>query len=381
MRTLKVLERIRKETVLAVFALVFVATTLSTLPSPAAELRNRSQSYKVRFGDSIQKILERHGFTKKDVQCLRSKGHFKELPEIMAEELYLVQTGQKNFKNTVRFYEDNGQWADSFWRSPADCGYVRHPVQWEIKTIEKKGRFIGSIHNTFGDIFGDHRMITKFMDAFRFCCDLARDIRRGDTYHVKFERLFDSGVFIRYGEIQYAKITHAEKVYERQFVTLPGGGTYIGEDLVTREVPFYLPVSYFHVSSVFQNRRFHPVKKRTLAHLGVDFPLPTGSPVYASRDGVIKKIGKNRASGNYVVIDHGDGYLSKYLHLSEIDKSLKTKKKVSAGKDIGKIGCTGYCTKPHLHFAIKKGRRYIDPLTVMRSYPAHHEDEVLQRLQ
>jgi len=80
-------------------------------------------------------------------------------------------------------------------------------------------------------------------------------------------------------------------------------------------------------------------------------------------------MGKTRAAGKYVVIKHSKTYTSYFNHMSEIDNSLHVGKNVPAGVRLGAIGCTGYCTLPHLHFAVKKNGRFVDPGPLVRSYP------------
>ena len=134
--------------------------------------------------------------------------------------------------------------------------------------------------------------------------------------------------------------------------------------------PFYAPVGEVKVSSVFQRRRFHPVRKRWIAHHGQDYELETGSPVRAAQKGMITKIGYDRASGRHVIVDHGRGWQSMYLHLDEFADGLEENDFVTAGAPLGTVGCSGYCTRPHLHFALKQDGTYRDPAPLTKSFSA-----------
>lgn len=95
--------------------------------------------------------------------------------------------------------------------------------------------------------------------------------------------------------------------------------------------------------------RNHPIKGERHFHNGVDFPAPQGTPVLSIRDGVIAKTVENDAvSGNYITVQHPDGAVSKYLHLSSMQVSVG--QQVKAGEQIGAVGTTGRSTGPHLHF-------------------------------
>lgn len=104
--------------------------------------------------------------------------------------------------------------------------------------------------------------------------------------------------------------------------------------------------------------RTHPVLKVRRFHNGVDMRVPIGTPVMAAQAGKVSLVGSSRTSGNYVVLDHGHGVRTSYLHLDE--HSVKWNQQVEAGTEIGKSGNTGMSTGPHLHFVVRIGGRSID---------------------
>ena len=109
-------------------------------------------------------------------------------------------------------------------------------------------------------------------------------------------------------------------------------------------------------------RRKHPIHKKIKAHRGVDYAAPTGTPVYASGDGRVTEAGYNKANGNYIFIQHGQTYTTKYLHLSR--KTVKTGQTVKQRQVIGKVGATGYATGPHLHYEFLVNGVHRNPRTV-----------------
>ena len=92
--------------------------------------------------------------------------------------------------------------------------------------------------------------------------------------------------------------------------------------------------------------------------------MPTGTPVYATGDGVIKKTGQNAGLGKFVEIHHpATGYTTIYAHFSEIPKEIKKGKAVKRGELVGLSGNTGLSSAPHLHYEVRdKNRRAIDPM-------------------
>ncbi|MCB0394330.1 MAG: M23 family metallopeptidase [Bdellovibrionales bacterium] len=340
------------------------------MPSPVrpkqGDIKPVASSYEVHFGDTVEKILTRHGFLKDDLRCFQSKGQLYR--RLMAGDQYVVSRRAK-LTRVVRFFNEDGKSAQEFWRTRTDCGAENASVQWEVQKKKIRGSIQGSIFASLASQFSNEVMVTHFIDAFRFCCDLRRGIQPGDHYEVDFEELYNEGIFIKYGNILRALINLSGQIHERQFVRFPDGGSFVGTGLTRNDAPFFLPVAYFHISSLFQPRRYHPVKKRYQAHTGIDFPLPTGSPVFAAESGVVRKAGRSRAAGNHIFISHRNGLETQYLHLSEIDSSVTPGATVKVGELIGKIGRTGYSTKAHLHFSVKKNGRYVDPIDYIKPYP------------
>ena len=122
---------------------------------------------------------------------------------------------------------------------------------------------------------------------------------------------------------------------------------------------FLWPVaSYVYVSSRF-GLRVHPITGKTKNHTGIDIASNQGTAVYASDGGSVTLAGWNGGYGNCIMIDHGNGYVTLYGHLSSI--SVSVGQTVSQGATIGAVGSTGNSTGPHLHFEVLKNGTRIDP--------------------
>ncbi|MFO7973262.1 MAG: M23 family metallopeptidase [Candidatus Hydrogenedentota bacterium] len=100
--------------------------------------------------------------------------------------------------------------------------------------------------------------------------------------------------------------------------------------------------------------------RRSRRHQGIDIRAPKGSPVYATADGVVCTVDRDRRGyGKYVVIQHAGGCSTLYAHLSEF--KVKKGKRIRAGQVIGKIGKTGRASGFHLHYEVRQNGRPIDP--------------------
>lgn len=107
--------------------------------------------------------------------------------------------------------------------------------------------------------------------------------------------------------------------------------------------------------------RFHPILKERIMHYGMDFSAKIGTPIYATGNGVVKKVSSKSAFGKHVIIDHGFGYETIYAHMSKF--ATKRGKKVRRGEVIGYVGNTGRSAGPHVHYEVHKNGRRLNPVT------------------
>lgn len=127
---------------------------------------------------------------------------------------------------------------------------------------------------------------------------------------------------------------------------------------------FTCPIKASYRISSYFGRRSDPFTGAASNHTGVDLACPQGTSIYAAMSGKIAYVGWSNVFGNYVIINHGNGYQTLYAHM--IKTLAKTGTYVDQGAKIGLVGSTGYSTGPHLHFTVYKNGKLVDPLTLLR---------------
>ncbi len=128
-------------------------------------------------------------------------------------------------------------------------------------------------------------------------------------------------------------------------------------------IPAIQPINNKQLSRIASGFGFRidPIYKTRKSHLGLDFAAPSGTPIYATADGIIKFSGfSTNGYGNHVIINHGFGYETLYGHMVRV--SATQGQQVKRGQVIGYVGSTGKSTGPHLHYEVHKSGVQIDPI-------------------
>lgn len=223
-------------------------------------------------------------------------------------------------------------------------------------------------HSLFGatDAAGlPDNVATQLATIFGTWIDFHADLRKGDRFNVVYEAIYEEGNPVRAGRILAAEFINNG---ERHAVVLYRGPSgkeqYYSDDGRSLQQGFLRsPLEFSRVSSNF-GRRLHPIHGSWRSHNGTDFSAPVGTPIMATSDATIEFIGTQRGFGNLIVLKHRNDITTHYAHLNGFAKGLAKGQSVSQGDLIGYVGCTGWCTGPHLHYEVRIRDVPADPMTV-----------------
>jgi murein DD-endopeptidase MepM/ murein hydrolase activator NlpD len=237
----------------------------------------------------------------------------------------------------------------------------------------------------------DDDMLKMLDDALEGHAELA-DLRSGARLRLVATEDRMEGTFVRYAELDAVEYTPANPSAPKLRVYWYGkappsqtgphahtGGFYDAKGQQPYHGGWRTPVPLARIASRFNPRRMHPVLHVIMPHNGVDFAAPAGTPIYASASGVVKTAGDSGPCGNMVQIQHANGLTSSYCHMSRFAAGIHPGQHVDQRQLLGYVGQTGRATGPHLHFAIKRGDVFLDPLAFkldgVRVLPAGMRDD------
>jgi murein DD-endopeptidase MepM/ murein hydrolase activator NlpD len=347
--------------------------------------------YRVKRGDTLIDMLVRRAQVPRQqaqgaVDALRAHYDPKELKP--GQDLAVIFEKDDQPKNKTQFVGFHFKpSADKRFQVARlqDGGFsaksINAPVRQE--TVRSEGVIRGSLMAAAAAASIPNSITMEAINAFSHDVDFQRDLQPGDRFVAVYDRtITNDGAVIDSGKLKYASLTvDGEK--KEIFRYLYGNGQNVFFDAEGRSIRRSLmrtPINGARITSGFGMRQ-HPVLGYSKMHRGVDFAAPTGTPIYASGDGIIEKFGLFGAYGNYVRIRHNNNISTAYAHLSRFNKNLRPGSRVKQGTIIGFVGTTGRSTGPHLHYEVLKANNQVNPLTVVAMAGDNLSGKDLKRFQ
>jgi murein DD-endopeptidase MepM/ murein hydrolase activator NlpD len=209
-------------------------------------------------------------------------------------------------------------------------------------------------------------IIEDLIRIYSYDVDFQRKVQPGDSFEVLYAGEEETPVADSRNEVLFATLTvggETKKFYRFQS---PDDGLVDYYDETGKSAKKFLvrkPVLAGIMRSGFGLRR-HPILGYTKMHTGVDWAAPSGTPIYASGNGVVEKAGWESGYGKYVRIRHTNGYETAYGHMTAFARGIDENTRVRQGQVIGFVGSTGLSTGSHLHYEILVNGRFVDPMRI-----------------
>lgn len=324
---------------------------------------------RVKPGDNLARIFQRINLPAADLQNIIDLGDDvrslrKILPgqelsfQINTEGQLLGVRYKKNAFNTLLVNRSKAGFVATWQEAEPEKIIV-----FETATITKENPSLYHAGKAAG--LSDN-IIMKLSYIYQWDISFALDLRNGDSFSLMYEEIFVDGEKVKEGDIVAATFTNMGKTHEAvRYTDLAGRSNYYTPSGHSMRKAFIRdPVHFSYVSSSFNLKRLHPIHKRAMPHRGIDYAAKTGTPVKASGDGRVTIRRQNEASGRYIVIQHGEQYTTKYLHLHRFARGIKPGASVKQGQTIGYVGSSGWATGPHLHYEFLVGGVHRNPKTV-----------------
>jgi len=332
----------------------------------AGEPDERVRSIRVRPGDSLSAIFKREGLSSRDIhQLVNGDPLGKRLRNIYpGHEMTFTLADDGSLMKLA--YTPTALQTLEFEKVGSEFKSREIIVEPERTTAYKHGLIDQSLFLASQRVGLPDSLTMKLAQIFQWDVDFVLDIRRGDEFHLVYEELYVGGDFIGYGDILAAEFVNQGRSHRAiRYTDTDGHTEYYGpQGTSMRQAFIRAPVEFTRVSSEFNMRRVHPLFNRAAPHRGIDYAAPTGTPILAAGDGKVATASRTEANGNYVVIQHGDQFTTKYLHLSKFGRGVKSGVRVRQGQVIGYVGATGWATGPHLHYEFLVNGVHQNPRTV-----------------
>jgi murein DD-endopeptidase MepM/ murein hydrolase activator NlpD len=219
-------------------------------------------------------------------------------------------------------------------------------------------------------------IIDDLVRIFANDVDFQRSVSGGDS----FEALYGDGEEgDGHNQLLYATITARGETYRYYRFQTPDDGVldyYDQDGRSTRKFLVRTPILDAKFTSGF-GYRFHPILGYTRPHTGVDWAAPIGTPIFAAGNGVIIQAGWDSGYGRRIEIEHANGYVTTYNHMSGFARGATEGARVRQGQVIGYLGQTGLATGPHLHYEVLVNGHFVDPMKVKLSRTREFDGRML----
>src|SRR5690554_6687182 len=317
--------------------------------------------YEIQPGDNLARIFSSLGFSAQQLHRLTQADSENLLRRVHpGDTLQLAKNANNQIIELRYVLNDTDTFVLRLQEDGKEYTATRETKEYESRVEFAHAAITSSFWNAGVEAGLTQSQIMNLAELFGWDIDFALDIRQGDRFAVLFEQKFVDGEYVGTGNIIAAEFINQRETFRA--VRHENGNYYTPAGKNMRKTFLRAPVHFTRVSSSFNPRRLHPVTGRVAPHNGIDYAAATGTPVMAAGDGRVIASAYNNLNGHYIFIQHGERYVTKYLHMSR--RHVNTSERIRQGQIIGRVGATGRVTGAHLHYEFLVDGTHRNPRTV-----------------
>ena len=322
-------------------------------------------NYRIKNNDTIINVLKEFDIVDDDIKLIIKKLKEKKLTRIYPGRTVEIVTknNSDNFNALINLkYKVNSTLSIEVRREQNDFRVYENILKLYKKEVVLNNKIENNLYSAAVDVGIEPNIIIEFARIYGFEIDFQRDLRKGDTFEIYYERFEDGKGKVRdTGKIIYASMNVNNKdisLYGYEEKNEIGYYDVSGKSIVKSLMK--TPINGARLSSAFGMRK-HPILGFTRLHAGTDFAAPAGTPIMASGSGIVTRARWCGGGGNCVKIKHNSTYETVYAHMKSFAKGIREGKRVSQGQIIGFVGSTGLSTGPHLHYEVHVNKKKVNP--------------------
>jgi len=340
-----------------------------TANTEATDPADAWQELTVRKGDNLAKLFERAGLSPTELhEVLQSGPEAKALTRIFPGQKVSFQVDDNGQLQALR-YQENQLNTTEIHRDDSSFVAEKTSREPEVRHQFASASITSSLYKSALDAGLSDNMILQLANIFSGVVDFVLDIRSEDHFTVMYDEYYLDGKKIGDGPILAAAFTSQNENHTAyRYVYADGNvGYFSPEGVSMRKVFMRAPLDFIRISSPFSLSRVHPLFNTARPHRGIDYAAPAGTPVYAAGDGRVAQSSSSPSNGNFIVIEHGSTYATKYLHLQK--RAVNAGQRVKQHQLIGWVGSTGWATGPHLHYEFLVNGVHTNPASIASKLP------------
>ena len=313
-------------------------------------------NHKISPGETFNTILKNYSVDNKEIEIIKQKLSEKiNLNKLNTNQKIFLIIDQSNSLIKEFVFQVSNKERVVLTRNVKNNEFEKEVLLLKLnkEVIYKENVILQSLYKSASDKNIPPNAIIELARIYGFQVDFQRDIRKKDRFQIMYEVFIDDNKkIIETGNILFANlILSGQDNPLYYFDDEKNAGHYNKNGKSVQKALMKTPINGARLSSPFGMRK-HPIDGFNKMHRGTDFAAPMGTPIMASGNGIIKKVGWCGGGGKCIVIKHNSTYQTVYAHMSKFASGIKNGVRVKQGQTIGYVGSTGKSTGPHLHYEV-----------------------------